>query len=114
MKYPLRMILQLPQHRFAVVDSNSKVIFRIADDDDAIRMAENMVLGRWRKEWDEDEVIFLRSHWNQGCSLSKIANDLGRSRSSISNKICRLGLVLGKKDISMRQSYSAHVFLNAR
>jgi hypothetical protein len=61
-----------------------------------------MIIGRWRRQWRDDEVEILTESWNCGQSLSGIAIALGRSRSSVSNKVCRLDMTLDARRFAER------------
>jgi hypothetical protein len=42
--------------------------------------------------WSEEDDALLREHWAAGLSMGKLGDILGRSRSSVSGRIMRLGL----------------------
>ncbi len=68
-----------------------------------------MITGHWRREWNDNETACLLGLRAQGLSLSEIAAYLGRSRSSVSNKICRTGAIFAPHEVAQRQVHVAVV-----
>ena len=67
------------------------------------------------REWNDEEIAWLRDMKEKGFTLSEIAESMGRTEASISIKLKRLGKTNEKyNDAHRQEKYAANLeFLNA-